>query len=280
MNNHAPAPYLHYVLTAAEHTLTMMPTKRLTYLALFLAFSPVLIPIALLLQSNIWAQDISGHDLFVRLAQYVYISALSPLLALLYGAMLIGEDVETNTFSYLLTRPVPRSAWVLGKFTGFFLGGTAMMGASLAMYFLLCTRLADFPLGASSIKTYLLYLAPMSLAIGGYGALYMIFGALFKHPIIWGLIYTYIWQRAAIILPGYVDFTTIEKYVSAVTPVDAKMPNLFEVLVERTGVSKFIIEIGPYTAAATLIGFMIAAPLITAYITRHREYTTATAASG
>ena len=72
------APYLRYVATAGSHTLSMMPKRKMTLLALALAFGPLIIPLSLLLSRDIFL-EVSGQDVFVRIVQFIYINALCPL---------------------------------------------------------------------------------------------------------------------------------------------------------------------------------------------------------
>ena len=76
-----------------------------------------------------------GEELFVRLVENLYFRASAPLLALFFACMLVGEDVETHTIHYVLTRPVPRSAWVVGKFLGYCALTLLILVPSLALTF-------------------------------------------------------------------------------------------------------------------------------------------------
>ena len=136
---HAKAPYPRFVVTAALHTLTLLPRRKMTYFAAFIAFSPLLIPLALVLPRDIWFEA-DGRGVFMALAGMIYVNALCPLMALFFGCMLIGEDLESGTFPYVLTRPIPRSAWVLGKFIGYWVGVTAMLVSSMFLTYVASTK--------------------------------------------------------------------------------------------------------------------------------------------
>lgn len=269
--------YPRYVTTVASHTLDMLPRRRISFFAAFLAFVPLAIPVMLLLSREL-AHDPNGEQVFIRIVQFMYISALAPLLALFYGSTLIGEDVESNTLPYILTRPIPRTAWVLGKFVGYTIGVSALLGGSMLLVFLACTRLSNFPLDAAALRLFGGFFAALVMAIGAYGALSLLFGALFKRPIIWGVAFVFFWQRIALTLPGYVDFLTIEKYVSAIMPEVEGMQSLLQMAAQALGVGKLIAEVGPATSYLVLCGMMIAFIALTAYVVRQREYTSAVAA--
>ena len=49
---------------------------------------------------------------------WLYIRFIVPVLGVFYGTSLIADEVEDKTITYLFTRPVPRSAVLLGKYAG------------------------------------------------------------------------------------------------------------------------------------------------------------------
>lgn len=271
-------PYARYVVTACMHTLLLMPKRRMSLLAAFLAFSPLLIPIAILMSRDIFS--VPGEDVFVRVTQYAYFEALCPLLALFYGCALIGEDVEANTFTYMLTRPIPRSAWALGKFLGYVIGTTCLLGVSMLMLFGLACFLEDFSVTGKNVGLLFKFYWALMLAMGAYGAVGLLLGALAKRPMIIGMVLFFGWQKLALALPGYTNYMTISKYVSAVMPKIDEMPTVFERLIERMGVQELITEVSPTASVVILICIMAVFILLTAWVTRWREYTTAHAAGG
>lgn len=270
---------MRYVLAACMHTLTMMPRRRMTILAAFLAFSPLLMPIMLLASRDIFT-EVPGEDVFVRITQYAYFQALIPLLALFYGCSLIGEDIEANTFTYVLTRPIPRSAWALGKFLGYVAGTSILLGASMFLLFILSTLLKDFSLSGANILLLLKFYWALVMALGAYGAIALMLGALVKRPMIAGMVLFFGWQSIALTLPGYTNYVTVSKYVSAIMPKVIGKPTVFETFVESMGVQDIVKQVSPTASAIILLGIMAAFIGATAYVTRWREYTTANAAGG
>jgi len=57
------------------------------------------------------------------------------ILALFYGTSVTAEEVENRTLSYLLTRPVPKPAIVLGKFAAYAALMFAMVAVGLGISF-------------------------------------------------------------------------------------------------------------------------------------------------
>ncbi len=277
LDTRTPAPYARFAVTAAMHTLDTLPRRRISYFAAFLAYLPIVVPLALFFSKDLFYEP-NGSQVFVRIVQFMYINTLVPLLALFFGSTLVGEDIESNTFPYILTRPIPRSAWILGKFMGYWLGVSALLGVSLTLTFVISTQLADFSLDSESMTMLAKYLGAMVMGLGAYGALSLFLGAFMKRPIIWGIVLVFFWQRIALALPGYVDFLTIDKYVTAIMPEVEGMPSVLEMAAQALGVGKLIVEVQPIPAFFTLIGIMAGFVALAAYVVRGREYTAAHAA--
>lgn len=271
-----PAPYLRYVATSAFHTLDMLPRRKISIFAIILAFLPVAIPATLLIPRDMF-YDPNGQQVFTRVAQFLYITALAPLFSLFYGSTLIGEDIESNTFPYIFTRPIPRSAWVLGKFAGFWVGVSAILGASMLLSFFISTRLAEFPITFENILFFGKFFGAMTLAIAAYGGLSLFLGAAMKRPVIWGIGLIFFWQRIALMIPGYLDYFTIDKYVSAVMPEVEGLQSVIEMAAQAMGATELLGNVGPLTSIFALLGIAAAFVALAAVITRSREYTSAIA---
>lgn len=265
------APYLRFVWTACGQTLVLLPRRKMTYLAAMIAFTPVIIPLALTLPDELW-YEVEGQAAFVRIAQLLYINALCPLLALFFGCMLVGEDIESETFPYVLTRPVPRSAWVLGKFLAYLVGVNAMLIGSLAAVYLGCTFLSQFSISAESIRLFADHAGVMALALAAYGAVALLLGALVNRPMIWGLILFFLWQRIALALPGKVDLLTIDKYVSILLPGTQTVTSLRSFLKQVANIQKIDVVVQPWMALTILLAIAVVFVALSARAVQRREY--------
>jgi ABC-type transport system involved in multi-copper enzyme maturation permease subunit len=196
--------------------LTMLRRQRLI-LAAVITLLPVLIPLAMAFLSTSQFED-DGNMVFVKMTEQLQINVLAPLLALFFACMLVGEDMEANTISYMLTRPLPRSAWVLGRFLAYVLVSGGILLTSICLTFSAATSLAKIGFNRSDLLLLAHYCA---VALGGlicYGAFAAFLGATTRRPIVIGVILLYAWQRLAMLIPGLVDFFTIQKYTDALLP--------------------------------------------------------------
>lgn len=271
-----PAPYGRYVRTFFVHALIIMARRQRAILAGALALFPVVIPLAMAVVSDSRFAD-NGSQVMVRMTEMLYLKAIAPLLALFFACMLIGEEVETQTMPYLLSRPTPRSAMVLGKFLAFVMLSTCIMAPSLCLTFAACTLLGNLAFDAPGLALLAHYTGVLVAALAGYGALCMLLGALTRRPMIVGIVLIFGWQRVALYAPGLIDFFTVEKYINALLPrlaTERAKPVVQAALAEF---HKRELVIALPQALLGLLAIFIVTLGLTTLVLRWREYTAARA---
>ena len=282
MTDNAPqqtAPYPQFVSASFSHAMLMMLRRRRVVLAAALVLSPVIVPLALaFLSATAFAED--GNRIFVYLVENLYLQAMAPLLALFFGCMLIGEDVESETIPYLLTRPLPRSAIVIGRFFAYLVVASTILIASIGMLFAACTSLGNLNFSRETALLLAHYAGVAVLALLSYGALAVFLGTLMKHPVIAGILFIFGWQRLALYIPGAADFLTIEKYLLAILP---KLATERENAVVRTALVEFEKQQLLVAASTALLGLAAVAIILvgaSCLVVRWREYSAARAVGG
>jgi ABC-2 type transport system permease protein len=266
--------YLRYVAVSFSQALVLMVRRRQPILLGAVALVPVLLPLGayfLKIHGNVEASS----TMFSRVAAAVYLQTLSPLIALFFGCSLVSEDVESQTITHILTRPVPRSAWVLGKFLAFNLAALLSLGVGLAAFFAASLLVGRIEIESSTLLLLLRFIGIIGLALLAYSALCAYFGSSQKRPIILSLVVIYGWQKIALLMPGVVDFLTIEKYVKALLPgIDQGRST-----VSMTGMlfemhkTEFLVSTTKAITALLLITILFLA--LTVWVVRRREYTSA-----
>lgn len=271
------AAYLLAVQTSLSHGLSAALRRRRTHVAFGLVLLPALIPLLLLIVPHEHRDDEVTRDIVLKLMiETFYVTGVTPLLALFFAAMLVGEDVESQTISYLLTRPIPRTAWIAGKFLAYLIVCSGLVAVSIATL-----RLTVVPIEAGvtsevTALTLLHYEGVVVMSLLGYGAICTLLGALVRHPVIIGALLFFGWQRIALILPGVTDLLTIEKYTKALLPGDGgTFAQLVGNAIDELLVSK--IAISPLTAAIVLLVLSGVCLALAGVTVRHREYTVPTA---
>ena len=196
----------------------LLRPRRMAFLGA-VALLPVLIPIAVALVAPDRPLEHSGLRLFESVALHGFLTALAPLAAIYLATPLIGDEIESGTCAFLLTRPVPRSALVVGKFAAYLAIAAATLLPSLLLTWIGCRLTTAEP---ASLSVSLAFLLPSAavivLALAVYGALCCALGAATARPVVYGIVFAFGWERAARLVPGYVDFLTFQRHLEALWP--------------------------------------------------------------
>jgi ABC-2 type transport system permease protein len=206
----------------------MLWSRRSLVLGVFLAI-PVLIAIVyrLVLAARLPA-EITGLHLYGYLVALFWVRNALPLAALFYATALIADEVEGRTLTYLLTRPVRRSAILAGKFGAYVVTTLCLaLPAAVVTFFVLATS-SGVSL-AASVPDLFRDLGVLSLTLLVYGALFALMGVLMKRPLIPGLLFLFVWEMAAN-LPGYVPRFTITAWLRSLVrhrPAGRGMSEIF-----------------------------------------------------
>jgi len=265
-----------YLNASCSHALVMTLRRRNAVLAAAVTLTPVLIPLALaFLSEAVYAED--GSRIFKQMVERLYLGVIAPMLGLFFASMLIGEDVESQTIPYVLTRPIPRSALVVGKYAAYMAISTTVMLPAIALTFAACTALGGISFSGSAISMLAHYCGVAIMSLLGYGAVCMMFGALFKRPIIVGVVAIFGWQRLALYVPGFIDFFTIEKYVKMLIGEGASLQTS---AVMRPALMEFQKKVFLISASKAFVALLLISCIlmcVTIFAVRRREYTTARA---
>ncbi|HET9317142.1 MAG TPA: ABC transporter permease [Vicinamibacteria bacterium] len=207
----------------------MLWSRRSLVLGALLAI-PVLIAIVyrVVLAAKMPA-EITGLHLYGYLVALFWVRNALPLAALFYATALIADEVEGRTLTYLVTRPVRRSAILAGKFAAYLVTTLSLaLPAAVVTFFILATSRGVSL--AASVPDLFRDLGVLALTLLVYGALFALMGVLMKRPLLPGLLFLFVWEMAAN-LPGYVPRFTITAWLrSLVThrPAGRGVSELFQ----------------------------------------------------
>jgi ABC-type transport system involved in multi-copper enzyme maturation permease subunit len=134
----------------------------------------------------------------------VFFGFVLPLFTLSYASGAFGTDRESRSLVWLMTRPIPRSGIYLAKFLGtlpwcllFGLGGFAAV----------C--LAGGKLGQEALFRYWPAAAMATLA---FAAVFHLVGAIFRRPVVVGLVYVFFFEAVVAALPGSLKLLSLTFY--------------------------------------------------------------------
>ena len=157
---------------------------------------------------------IDSEAVFGSAMSLLYLRFIVPAIGVFYGTSLIADEVEDKTITYLFTRPIPRGAIVLGKFLAYLVCATAVVLPSAAVVFMVMVPFGNM---AALLGSFVRDLGVLVLGLAAYGAVFLWAGALFRRPLVGGLLFVFGFEQVAVILPGYVGRLTLAHYLQANT---------------------------------------------------------------
>jgi ABC-2 type transport system permease protein len=205
----------------------MLWSRRSVFLGLLLG-GPVLLAIILRTIATLYAAGFringaqaAGGTIFGMMVWLLYIRFIVPVLGVFYGTALIADEVEDKTITYLFTRPIPRSAVLLGKYFAYLVCTTLLALPSVMLVFFLVV-----PTGGTSVAeafpSLLADFAMLVIGLASYGAVFALVGTRIKRPLVVGLVYAFGWEPAVLLFPGYLKRLTVAYYMQAL--VTHEMP--------------------------------------------------------
>jgi ABC-2 type transport system permease protein len=219
----------------------MLWSRRSVFLGLVLG-APVLLALALRIVSELYTSGFkingaqtAGATIFGMMIWLLYIRFIVPVLGVFFGTSLIADEVDDKTITYLFTRPIPRSAVLLGKYFAFLVCTVLLVLPSVMLVFFLIV-----PTGGSGIAeafpALLSDLAMLAVGLTAYGAVFALVGTRLKRPLIVGLVFAFGWEPAVLLFPGYLKRLTVAYYLQALVthqmPQDSAVSVLLQVFHE------------------------------------------------
>ncbi|HEY7512368.1 MAG TPA: ABC transporter permease subunit [Vicinamibacteria bacterium] len=190
----------------------MVWSRRSLAMAVLLALPVVLaIVFRIVLQSDLRVR-ITPADFYGAVVTFYYLRFALPVAALFYATSLIADEVDGKTLTFLITRPVRRSAILLGKFAAYVVTTLALaLPAAVITFFLLATANGWSGIGGR-VADLFRDAGVMALALVAYGALFTRFGVVLRRPVIPGLLFIFVWELLAN-LPGYMPRVTLTAWL-------------------------------------------------------------------
>lgn len=184
-----------------------------------------------------------------------------PVISLVLGTGALGDERRGATLSFLLIRPLPRTAVAGAKMLAAWAAAFAVVGggaAAMAVTFGL--RVGDWsPLGPLLLATALSTLA--------YTSVFLILGHLTRQAMLVGLLYAFVWESG--MTTGVSSLATVSLMRLGLSAYTALVPASRRYLGELLGV----VQPGAGGAAAKTLVVALAALAATTLLLRHRDVT-------
>ncbi|MCX7975001.1 MAG: ABC transporter permease [Candidatus Aminicenantes bacterium] len=183
-----------------------------------LSFAPIAIALFLRIHQVLSPERSFDGLYFFNNAVLLFIfQFLILVLTLFYGTSVCTEDLEAGTWTYLVTRPIPRPAIVGGKYLASLLLVLLIAGAGLIISFIILNleKLDDLSLYSYLFKD----LGVLSLALMAYTSFFTFLGAAVRRSIFFGLIFSFGWENVIQYFPGSTQRLAIIHYIKSIIPL-------------------------------------------------------------
>ena len=148
----------------------------------------------------------------------LYIRFIVPVLGVFYGTSLIADEVDDKTITYLFTRPIPRSAVLLGKYLAYLVCTMLLVLPSVMLVYFLIV-----PIGGGSIARGVSRRCWRTSACWRSGwrptgrcSRWSARGSSGRWSS--GLVFAFGWEPAVLLFPGYLKRLTVAYYLQALVP--------------------------------------------------------------
>jgi ABC-2 type transport system permease protein len=209
---------------------------------------------------------LGGPVLFGMMIWLLYIKFIVPVLGVFYGTSLIADEIDDKTITYLFSRPIPRSAVLLGKFLSYVACTILLVLPSVVIVYFLIVPIGSGGVGAQ-FPSLLADLGMLAIGLAAYGAVFAFVGARLKRPLVVGLVFAFGWEQAVLFFPGYLKRATVAYYLQALVPHALPQDSAVNVLMQ-------IFQEIPSVAASltSLVAITVVALWLAGRTVEHREY--------
>ena len=207
-----------------------------------------------------------GASIFGMMIWLLFIRFIVPVLGVFYGTSLIADEVDDKTVTYLFTRPIPRSAVLVGKYLAYLACTVLLVLPSVMLVFFLIVPTGGGSIGAA-FPSLLADFGMLAVGLAAYGAVFALVGTRLKRPLVVGLVFAFGWEPAVMLFPGYLRRLTIAYYMQGLVthemPQDSAVSVLLQVFHEVPSL---------WTSLLCLAGIVLVAIWLAGRAVEQREY--------
>src|SRR5471032_1953328 len=215
----------------------MLWSRRSVFLGVLLG-GPVLLAVILRVVDslhssgfNVNGAAIGGSAVFGMMVWLLFIRFIVPVLGVFYGTSLIADEVDDKTITYLFTRPIPRSAILLGKYLAYLACTVLLVLPSVMLVFFLIVPTGGGSIG-EAFPSLLADLGMLAVGLASYGAVFALVGTWLKRPLVVGLVFAFGWEPAVLLFPGYLKRLTVAYYMQALVTHEMPQDSAVSVLLQ------------------------------------------------
>jgi ABC-2 type transport system permease protein len=151
-----------------------------------------------------------GSDLLSLLV----LSFVLPIMAMIFGASMIRNEVDDRSITPVVTSPVDRRVSYLGYYLSLIL--VLMVSLLVVTAFGWAGYYLVSGISPDAVGLLLAYLGVLMLGAVVYSSLFLVMGVVLRQPIYLGLIYAFVWEGFIGSLPGAIGNITIMRQLRVI----------------------------------------------------------------
>lgn len=176
----------------------------------------------------------------------LFVYRIVALSSAVFTSMVLSQEIEQKTVIYLLTRPVPRTTLIVGRWLAGW--ATAVVLSMVCLLFVF-----GFTFHTSLIGAFVRDLMVIAIGAGAYGALFLLFSLVFKRSIIYSLLFAFGWETLVPNMPGDLRYLSVYSYIQVAGEPDREAGALVSAL--TGGAANNLVSVP--VAWFVLIGFIV-----------------------
>lgn len=163
-----------------------------------------------------FSRPIEGIVIFSNMIMVFYLQFLILILAIFFGTSICSDEIESKTLTYLTTRPISKTAIILGKYAAYTTLTILMTLVGLLLSFLILNveHLLDLSLYRILLRDSLVLI----LGLICYTSFFTLVGTFLKRSILFGLLFSFGWESVIQYFPGSTQRFAIVHYLKSLLP--------------------------------------------------------------
>ncbi|MCK4457171.1 MAG: ABC transporter permease subunit [Thermoplasmata archaeon] len=184
---------------------------------------------------------------------------IMPVIAMIYGASLIRNEIDDKSITQVITSPLPRPISYIGYYISLVISLSMIMVLINSVGWLAFFGQQGMGDGAGSILLIMMALGVIGSIV--YSSLFLVSSVIFKRPMYIGLFYAFIWEGFIGSIPGAISKYTLKHFIRSIGSswLDFGEISLYD------GASAG-------TAFGVLIGITVICLAVGAFLFREKEY--------
>lgn len=249
------------ILTIAAMNVRRIAGGRQSFIVLTFTLMPAVI-LGLLLAFG--GADVAEHitNVYATSAFPLFFFLVIPGITLLYASSSIVDEIEQNTFAYLLVQPVPRWQIMVGKYLGMVLATQAAATLGIVASYLAPYLIGDAAGLARDFHMVRQLWTVAMLGIATYGAVLFLVSLLTNQVFIMGILYFGLLEFTMSLIPTVIQKCSILFYIKSLLSRDDTFQGVnsgmqFAVAVPPADTLTCLYVFAGYIAAALAVGALV-----------------------